>query len=53
MYRVRSNLKGMLIGVMILGGSWDLVSRVISTLIRVISRYNYGYLTCNPTYYVP
>ena len=34
----------------ILGGSWDLVSRVISTLIGVISKYNYSYLTYNPTY---
>ena len=29
----------------LLGGSWDLVSRVISTLIRVISRY---YYSCPP-----
>ena len=34
----------------LLGGSWHLVSRVIGTLIGVISRYNYGYLTYNPTY---
>ena len=26
------------LGLSLLGGSWDLVSRVISTLIRVISR---------------
>ena len=34
----------------ILGGSWDLVSRVISTLIGVISNYNYSFLTYNPSY---
>ena len=34
----------------ILRGSWDLVSRVISTLIKVTSRYNYSYPTYNPTY---
>ena len=34
----------------ILGGSWDLVSRVISTLIGVVSNCNYSYLTCNPSY---
>ena len=32
----------------LLGGSWHLVSRVIGTLIGVISRYNYGYRTYNP-----
>ena len=37
-------------GNIILGGSWDLVSRVISTLIGVISNYNYSYLTYNPSY---
>ena len=34
----------------LLGGSWDLVSRVISTLIGVISNYNCTYLTYNPNY---
>ena len=34
----------------LLGGSSDLVSRVISTLIGVISNYNYSYLTYNPSY---
>ena len=34
----------------LLGGSWDLVTRDISTLIRVISNYNYSYLTYNPSY---
>ena len=34
----------------ILGGSWDLVSTVISTLIGVISNYKYGYLSYNPSY---
>ena len=34
----------------LLGGSWDLVSRVISTLIGDISNYNYSYLTCDPSY---
>ena len=28
----------------LLGGSWDLVSKVISTLIGVISNYKYSYL---------
>ena len=32
----------------ILGGTWDLVSRVISTLIGVVTRYNYSYLTYSP-----
>ena len=32
----------------ILGGSWDLVSKVISTLSGVISNYKYGYLIYNP-----
>ena len=34
----------------ILGGSWDLVSKVISTLIGVISSYMSSYLIYNPTY---
>ena len=34
----------------LLGGSWDLVSRVISTLIGVISNYKYSYLNHNPSY---
>ena len=34
----------------LLEGSWDLVSRVISTSTRVISRYNYSYLIYNPVY---
>ena len=34
----------------LLGGSWDLVSKVISTLIGVISNYKYSYLIYNPTY---
>ena len=33
-----------------LGGSWDLVSKVISTLIGVISRYKYSYLIYNASY---
>ena len=32
-------------GLGVLGGSWDLVSKVISTLIGVIITYNYSYLT--------
>ena len=28
----------------LLGGSWDLVSKVISTLIGVLTKYNYSYL---------
>ena len=31
-----------------LGGSWDLVSTVISTLIGVISTYKCSYLNYNP-----
>ena len=34
----------------VLGGSWDLVSKVISTLIGVISTYKYSYLIYNLTY---
>ena len=34
----------------LLGGSWDLVSKVISTLIGVISSYMSSYLIYNPTY---
>ena len=34
----------------ILGGSWDLVSKVISTLIGVISSYKYSYHSYNPSY---
>ena len=33
-----------------LGGSGDLVSKVISPLIGVISNYKYSYLTYNPSY---
>ena len=33
-----------------LGGSWDLVSTVISTLSGVISNYKYSYLNYNPSY---
>ena len=33
-----------------LGGSWDLVSTVITTLIGVIRSYNYSYLIYNPSY---
>ena len=32
-----------------LGGSWDLVSTVISTLIGVISTYKCSYLNYNPS----
>ena len=34
----------------VLGGSGDLVSKVISTLIGVISNYKYSYLIYNPSY---
>ena len=34
----------------LLGGSWDLVSKVISTLIGVISNCNYSYPIYNPNY---
>ena len=37
-------------GTILLGGSWDLVSNVISTLIGVISSYKYSYLTYKPSY---
>ena len=40
----------MALGFGVVGGSWDLVSRVICTLIGVISNYNCSYLTYNPTY---
>ena len=33
----------------LLGGSWDLVSTVISTLSGVISNYKYSYLNYNPS----
>ena len=33
----------------LLGGSWDLVSKVISTLSGVISNYKYSYLNYNPS----
>ena len=32
----------------VLGGSWDLVSKVISTLIGAISNYKYSYHNYNP-----
>ena len=35
---------------MLLRGSWDLVSEVISTLSGVISNYKYSYLSYNPSY---
>ena len=35
---------------LLLGGSWDLVSTVISTINGVISRYKYSYLNYNPSY---
>ena len=34
----------------LLGGSGDLVSKVISPLIGVISNYKYSYLIYNPSY---
>ena len=34
----------------VLGGSGDLVSKVISTLIGVISNYKHSYLIYNPSY---
>ena len=34
----------------LLGGSGDLVSKVISPLIGVISNYKYSYLSYNPSY---
>ena len=39
-----------LTGPTILGGSWDLVSEVISTLIGVRSSYKYSYPHYNPSY---
>ena len=35
---------------LILGGSWDLASKVISTLSGVISSDKYSYLNYNPSY---
>ena len=40
----------LLVSQILLGGSWDLVSRVIGTLIGAISNYDYRYLTYNPSY---
>ena len=37
----------------LLGGSRDIVSQVISTLIWVISKYNYSNLFYNLSYYAP
>ena len=34
----------------LLGGSWDLVSTAISTLIGVIGTYKCSYLNYNPSY---
>ena len=34
----------------LLGGSWDLVSMAISTLIEVISSYKYSYPNSNLSY---
>ena len=34
----------------LLGGSWDLVNTVISTLSGVISSYKYNYLNYNSSY---
>ena len=34
----------------LLGGSWDLVSTVISTLTGVIIHYEHSYLIYNPSY---
>ena len=46
----RGSLKGS-IRATILGGSWDLESKVIiGTLIGVISKHNYSYLVYNPNY---
>ena len=48
--RILSISRKVVVAGRVLGGSWDLVSRVISTLIGVISNYNCSYLPCNPTY---
>ena len=37
----------------LLGGSWDVVSTVISTLIGVISNHKYSYLIYSNSGYVP
>ena len=47
--RLRGSLEGIFKGC-ILGGSWDLVSMVISTLIRVFCNYKYSYPNNNPSY---
>ena len=31
-----------------IAGSWEITSKVISTLSRVVSTYKYGFLTVNP-----
>ena len=47
---LRPALQGPVASVEALGGSWDLVSKVISPLIGVISNYKYSYLSYNPSY---
>ena len=47
-FRVESLCFTVTSGFRVLGGSWDLVSRVISTLIGVKGKYNCSYLTYNP-----
>ena len=37
-------------GIWLLGGSWDLVSTVITSLLGDISSYKYVYLIYNPSY---
>ena len=34
----------------LLGGSWDLVRKVVSTLLGVIGSYKYSYPSDNPSY---
>ena len=37
-------------GEKVLGGSWDLVDKVISTLFGVITKYKQSYFIFNPIY---
>ena len=43
-------MKPIFSGLFLLKGSWDLVSRVMSISIEVISNYNCSYLAYNPNY---
>ena len=50
MFVLRSFRKGSIGFNTVLGGPWDLVSKVISTLSGVMSNYKHSYLKYNPGY---